>query len=567
MLLTKLSVKRYRTLEDIEIQFDSHYTAVSGRNNSGKSNVLRVLRSVLAAYSLRYREVESIDFEEDRTRWLKNDDPIEIEYTLALDKSLDPGLTRFLENQAKAKISQGGFLVTIKSAIHRADQEFEVILPTNKRLTGILARETAEKLKSTQSAFFHNPLEEDHILYYARGKFRAAHEPNFGPAERQQLAKAEAAVRAKLKKLAKAQKQDVSELLGRLEDKIDIEFTIPEYAYSRGASFSINLKDKNVEVPLPDWGAGTQNKTRILMSLLAASKIRNESQDEGRITPIVFIEEPESFLHPESQAIFGKTLRRLAQELEVQIITTTHSPYMLCQENPRSNVLLARLDRRNSTPRTVNVDIDETSWMEPFGRVLGLDSAEFKPWHDIFSTHNSSIILVEGEIDKRYFEHLRTLGGDLAIPPDWEVLPYNGKDALSNSILLKFFLSKFAKVFITFDLDAAQDVEPALRRVGLEKNRHYCHIGLAGAGRGCIEALVPERIQKAVNSENADLVMAMAMSNGTDRKSARSMWKSKMIEAFEAERHYDQSELEQFRLLVKRIKSCMPNNQNNRTEG
>jgi hypothetical protein len=36
------------------------------------------------------------------------------------------------------------------------------------------------------------------------------------------------------------------------------------------------------------------------------------------------IEEPECFLHPSAQAEFGRILRDLAEEFQVQVIITTH---------------------------------------------------------------------------------------------------------------------------------------------------------------------------------------------------------------------------------------------------
>ncbi len=134
---------------------------------------------------------------------------------------------------------------------------------------------------------------------------------------------------------------ELSELLGHLKDKYEVEFTIPDGMFTGSLPFEINLKDRNVEVPLDGWGSGTKNRTHIMMSILQAHRIRSKD-DQNRITPFVMIEEPESFLHPSAQAEFGRVLRSLANELKIQTIVTTHSPYMLCQENINSNVLLAR---------------------------------------------------------------------------------------------------------------------------------------------------------------------------------------------------------------------------------
>jgi len=42
----------------------------------------------------------------------------------------------------------------------------------------------------------------------------------------------------------------------------------------------------------------------------------------SKITPVIIIEEPESFLHPSAQAEFGRVLHDFAEEFQVQVIVT-----------------------------------------------------------------------------------------------------------------------------------------------------------------------------------------------------------------------------------------------------
>ncbi len=123
-------------------------------------------------------------------------------------------------------------------------------------------------------------------------------------------------------------------MLGRLSEKYDVEVAPPEGFAIRRMPLGINLRDKHVEVPLDDWGSGTQNRTHILMAILQANRIKTTDSSDEKITPIVVVEEPESFLHPTAQAEFGRMLRELSNEFGIQIIATTHSPYMLNLEDP-----------------------------------------------------------------------------------------------------------------------------------------------------------------------------------------------------------------------------------------
>jgi hypothetical protein len=80
----------------------------------------------------------------------------------------------------------------------------------------------------------------------------------------------------------------------------------------------------------------------ILMTLFRARQTSQSEASASKITPIIVIEEPESFLHPSAQAEFGRILQDLSAEFQVQVIVTTHSPYMLSKEKPTSNLLLER---------------------------------------------------------------------------------------------------------------------------------------------------------------------------------------------------------------------------------
>ena len=275
----------------------------------------------------------------------------------------------------------------------------------------------------------------------------------------------------------------------------------------------INLRDKYVEVPLSDWGSGTQNRTQILMAILTSHRIKTTVLPDEKATPIVVIEEPECFLHPAAQSEFGKILHALAEEFCVQIIVTTHSPYMLNREEPASNILLLREARRGQESKTTVADTGGSQWMAPFAEHLGIEPSEFNSWRPVFSTYKSKVLLVEGDLDKSYFEIFQKT--DLKVDKlaaDIEVVSYGGKDSLKNTSLVQFVLSKFDQVFVTYDLDADGDVRSALTRLGLKENRDFIALGVNTPGKDCCEGLLPERVLAAVNGRETVLVMKLGSS-------------------------------------------------------
>lgn len=51
MIIKKLNVQNYRTLENVEVEFKGYYTAISGKNNAGKSNIIRVIRGIFKSWN------------------------------------------------------------------------------------------------------------------------------------------------------------------------------------------------------------------------------------------------------------------------------------------------------------------------------------------------------------------------------------------------------------------------------------------------------------------------------------------------------------------------------------
>src|SRR5260370_35706889 len=121
-------------------------------------------------------------------------------------------------------------------------------------------------------------------------------------------------------------------------------------------------------------------------------------------TPIIVIEETESFLHPSAQAEFGRVLQDLSEEFGVQILATTHSPYMLNQGNPGSNILLNRCMKKKQPREPDKVCTRANNWLHPFPLASGLESKASAPCRTLFFAETSKIPLEAGAPDHANFE-------------------------------------------------------------------------------------------------------------------------------------------------------------------
>lgn len=119
MKLTKLKIKNYRTIEDLILTFPTYYAAICGKNDSGKSNVLRTIRSIfpMTGSGFFFQEA-SISFKEDLPKWLAKDAKdrsVEIELDLAVDPQIDTGLHSFLTTYLKLKDSSATLCLVVHS--------------------------------------------------------------------------------------------------------------------------------------------------------------------------------------------------------------------------------------------------------------------------------------------------------------------------------------------------------------------------------------------------------------------------------------------------------------------
>lgn len=167
--------------------------------------------------------------------------------------------------------------------------------------------------------------------------------------------------------------------------------------------------------------------------------------------------------------------------------------------------------------------------MTPFSKLLGYSDESFKPWHDAITMRGRKVLLVEGDIDKRYFERLKSPEfGSQALKEDIQIFSYNGADNLKNESILKLVIDLSEKCVVTCDLDALPQVEKTIKLLSIEEGREFLVIG-KGDARGCIEDYVPKHIHDTVYAENTHLV-AKLMGPSSEARSAKSEMKKKICE-------------------------------------
>jgi putative ATP-dependent endonuclease of the OLD family len=533
--LKALRIRNYRTVEALDLAFPSTFTAICGANDSGKTNVVRAIRALMRDAEVPYYlpDEDTISINEDFTKWLSTDrrsTGIVIGLTLCLERDRDAGLFQFVQRQLKLEQPDASLQLELDVTYQADKSEPDVRVAIGQQVYGgIEAQEVLKKLRTSRAVLFHNSTEADPRVLFRGGVGQLREATGEQTSFLESLQKT---VTRGMAKIAKRQQLELESLLGRLQKKYKVGMSLPSFDLS-SIPFNLTLGERKFDVALDNWGSGTRNRTLILLTMFRAKQLSESEASASKVTPILVVEEPESFLHPSAQAEFGKVMQDLAAEFGIQVIVTTHSPYMLNMQEPSCNALLVRREVYGQSRETYQSETTSDDWTGPFSQALGLVGDEIKPWTDLLLNRSDSILLVEGDTDREYFELLRNPAhGNHRLAFDGDIVSYEGTGSLQNTVLLRFVKNRHRRFFVTFDLDSEPTVEKQLKALGLEKGKHYAGIGANEPGRRAIEGLLPEQMRNKVYATHGKLVDAAMNGTSDERKAARNQLKKHLLEEF-----------------------------------
>jgi putative ATP-dependent endonuclease of the OLD family len=318
--IRSLKLSNYRTLENVELTFPASYAAICGANDSGKTNVVRAIRALMKEESspFMFPDQEELSAKDDYPKW-KDTEPEkrEIEFDLAVTAHLerDAGFYQVVVKQLSL-IDPPETLDLVLKVTYRADRPEPnvVVRICGKEYSDLNAQEVLKKLQSSKSILFYNSTQVVPRGLFG-GQSMGGYIRDISGQHEDLMLSMKKTVTKTLSKISKTQQVELEALLGRLETKYKVGLTLPTFDVGR-LPFSITLGDRKVEVPLDDWGSGTKNRTQILLTLFRAKQVSEAEPSASKVTPVIVIEEPESFLHPSAQAEFGRILNDLAEEFQ-----------------------------------------------------------------------------------------------------------------------------------------------------------------------------------------------------------------------------------------------------------
>ena len=267
MRIKSLETKNFRTLEDFKLSFNSYYTAISGKNNAGKSNILRLIQELLQdtpRIRIRGRSmgVSQFNWMEDVTSWnIDRKDDITICATFEINRDSDASIYKFLTDFI---VKEGSNLPseetkTLKIGITKKPSnltQYSIFVDDVEITDDYSKKEFLMRFRSADCLSYYNstmraynPFEDD---IETVSDFLSSTDLDEINKKKEDLIKL-------VSKNLKSHQQELTQWLGKLEEKYEVCLSIQGLNFEK-EPIDISLKEKGGEVLLDNWGSGTRMK-------------------------------------------------------------------------------------------------------------------------------------------------------------------------------------------------------------------------------------------------------------------------------------------------------------------
>ena len=389
LIITKVEIKRYRSINDLVINIDESHNIVTfcGQNNVGKTNILRAIALFFNKMTFSYKE-DVPEFKQ-----------------MTAGNSVYPSIIIELKDTIKNDF------YSIKKDFNPRKIEEDSIKQysiSGKKNNENIDSETCEDFLNDINIFFLPSINvsfPETINYLIDDRFL---EIEFGNTKMKGKKKE---VKSSLEKA----REILQEILDDLTDSVDpifkefhkdwgIKFIVPKdinrFREILNEEIDFTLTD-NTRTEIRSKGAGLQRLGHILLNLRIIEKLTSLDKK-----CILIIDEPDIYLHSKLQKKLNQKLKEISQK--TQTFITTHSPIFIDAYKMRNLFLLElsvtpkisrRQNREGNILNTQLVDLNKGDTTYLIKETLGIED------NDNFIIGRKNL-LVEGEEDKRYITEL-----------------------------------------------------------------------------------------------------------------------------------------------------------------
>ncbi|MEG6570612.1 ATP-dependent nuclease [Thermoanaerobacterium thermosaccharolyticum] len=403
MYLKRLIIRNFRSIKHVDIKFEPGKNIIIGRNNCGKSNIIKAIDILLGESAPAWQKNENITEKDFYTfndnnndivsdnifiyGELKRDDREEINYDIIDDKIGYYKYNREISKDALLNEFEEEFNISVDELDHRIEKTyirgisslknefknkyiFAYALKVYKSENGDIIKKIRffyrENENSNWTMGFSAPIRNEFI--------QSAIIPSFRDPALQlrinewswygKLLKYLTLNNSKREKLDEAYKQvqDIAdEIFSDIKDEINDEnlnvaFPNTKLIFQLNADVRTDIYkntliyvDDGFKSLITEKGAGIQSATIIGLFSYYTNYVNT------RTTALLCVEEPELYLHPHACRVISYKLDKFIKQNKNQVIITTHSPEFLKTIKSNINVILVRKISGRSITNQLNL--------------------------------------------------------------------------------------------------------------------------------------------------------------------------------------------------------------------
>lgn len=387
MRLKTLYIKGFRNFKEATINFNNQ-SLIIGANDIGKTNLLYALRILLD------RGFSDLDLELKESDFYAYEETNEVIITAFFDDIKEDCIL----SKMKGDISGDGNLVIKYLATKGEDYKFfcgksdadedlhEYAIPYYRKVLNI-------KYINSKRDFWGYINKTKNILLQQAKEDRSAETIDMDDALYKQISDKLKEVDSQIPELSyvKNATEQINEELNKLAIHNQEQKVVFDTASTDTDSVinKISITSKHGDKKLLIGGEGRLNQ--IYLSLWASQNRISEYSNE---VSILCVEEPEAYLHPHQQR---ELARYLSGVLNGQVILTSHSPYIVCENSPNSIIRLYKKDQETLAASDGCSEIIESGFTD-FGYRMSVIPAEA-----FFADY---AILVEGQSELIFYKTL-----------------------------------------------------------------------------------------------------------------------------------------------------------------
>ncbi len=527
MYLKRLIIRNFRSIKHVDIKFEPGKNIIIGRNNCGKSNIIKAIDILLGESAPAWQKNENITEKDFYTfndnnndivsdnifiyGELKRDDREEINYDIIDDKIGYYKYNREISKDALLNEFEEEFNISVDELDHRIEKTyirgisslknefknkyiFAYALKVYKSENGDIIKKIRffyrENENSNWTMGFSAPIRNEFI--------QSAIIPSFRDPALQlrinewswygKLLKYLTLNNSKREKLDEAYKQvqDIAdEIFSDIKDEINDEnlnvaFPNTKLIFQLNADVRTDIYkntliyvDDGFKSLITEKGAGIQSATIIGLFSYYTNYVNTKT------TALLCVEEPELYLHPHACRVISYKLDKFIKQNKNQVIITTHSPEFLKTIKSNINVILVRKISGRSITNQLN--------LKEFKEIL-IDNNQ----NELFFA--DKVIICEGYDSYVIRWIAEEFFGDKLNEENISIISAGGKDRIS----------KFAKLTLKLGIETyiMADFDYLLRDSDIIKAKSYgadCHESIANISDSLFEQKFNKDYEKVIS--------------------------------------------------------------------